>query len=203
MARFNSLLEWPIPEVTQTAIVRQFWDAQSNKTIHSYFQYYTEQCKIAYSINQGGMRDKTHQHIIDIVKGFKGNLTRQEIREETAKKNNAVNCGCTSDDLIDLGVRLALMLDVGELRNAYSGRKRLIWKDGQLKQFVRDVFPDTICQDHTGVKLSSSFTARSLNYVTGFKVELTTNLADHLRWRERDKTLSIFHHASFLQCQQG
>ncbi|KAL5333741.1 hypothetical protein BJX70DRAFT_403294 [Aspergillus crustosus] len=34
--------------------------------------------------------------------------------------------------------------------------------------------------------------------VAGFKVELTTNLSDHLRLRDADKTISIFHHASFL-----
>ncbi|RFU24413.1 hypothetical protein B7463_g11924, partial [Scytalidium lignicola] len=106
------------------------------------------------------------------------------------------------DTLIDLGVRLALMLDVGKLRNAYSGRERLIWRDGTLKEYVQDVFPDTAVLDHSGIKLSTLFTARNLNRVTGFRVELTTNLGDHLRWREGDKTVSIFHHASFLQCQQ-
>jgi len=106
------------------------------------------------------------------------------------------------DSSIDLAVRLVLMLDIGELRNAFSGRRRLIWVDGSLQEFVRDIFPDKKSLSHDGVKLGTPFTARNLDRVTGFRVELTTNLADHLRLRYEDKTVSMFHHASFLRCQQ-
>lgn len=102
---------------------------------------------------------------------------------------------------INLTVRLTLMLDVGELRHAFSGRRPLIWTDGSLQDFVRDIFSDKISLGHDGVRLGTIFTARNLDRVAGFRVELTTNLADHLRLRYDDRTVSIFHHASFLQCQ--
>jgi hypothetical protein len=94
------------------------------------------------------------------------------------------------------------MIDVGELRNAYSGRNRLIWRAGPLQEFLRDVFPDKILLDHGGMKLGTSLTARNLDRFGSFRVELTTNLVDHLRLRREDKTVSIFHHASFLHCHQ-
>lgn len=96
------------------------------------------------------------------------------------------------------------MIDVGALQNSFSGRRRLLWKegDGALKDFIREIFSDKPQSGHNGVKLGQSFTARTLDYIAGFRVELTADLVDHLRLRD-DKTVAIFHYASFLNSQQG
>jgi len=72
----------------------------------------------------------------------------------------------------------------------------------RFKKFVRNIFSDEISLSHGGIKLGAPLTARNLDRVTGFRIELTTNLADHLRLRYEDRTVSMFHHASFLRCQR-
>ncbi|KAF2805400.1 uncharacterized protein BDZ99DRAFT_490508 [Mytilinidion resinicola] len=95
------------------------------------------------------------------------------------------------------------MLDVGDFRNAFSGRRRLLWTDGTLTEFVHSIFRPESILTNEGIKLDALFTARNLDRIAGFKVELTTNLADHLSFRDSDSTVMVFHHASFLKRQQG
>ncbi|RDW58355.1 hypothetical protein BP5796_12285 [Coleophoma crateriformis] len=132
---------------------------------------------------------------------MRNGLSREEIEMNLSQKFPGHGSKDVLSNSIDLVVRLILMLDVGELRNAYSGRNRLIWKDGLLQDYVRHVFSDNVSLIHDGIKLGTMFTARSLDQVAGFGVNLTTNLADHLRLRHEDRAVTIFHHASFLQCQ--
>lgn len=200
----GSLLEYPIPATTQQRIIKGLWDTADYESLHPYFQYYTEQCRIAFHVHGRQLPAKTHQYILDIATHFKDGLARQAIRQNLAAKFQAEHTGLedTFDNSIDLAVRLVFMLDIGELRNAFSGRRRLVWIEGSLQEFVRDIFSDKISLGHEGIKLGIQFTARNLDRVTGFRVELTTHLADHLRLRYEDRTVSMFHHVSFLRCQQ-
>ncbi|KUJ15717.1 uncharacterized protein LY89DRAFT_564138, partial [Mollisia scopiformis] len=170
-----------------------------------YFQYYTEQCRIAFHVHGRKISANTHQQVLDIVSSFQDGSCRKTILRNLVGNYNTggtTESEDTFESSIDLAVRLALMLDVGELRNAFSGRRRLIWSEGSIQDFVRDIFSENVTLSHEGIKLGTSFTARNLDRVTGFRVELTTNLADHLRLRYEDRTVSIFHHASFLKCQK-
>jgi len=200
----GSLLECLIPAATQKQIVEHLWGTTNYEALRPYFQYYTEQCRIAFHVHGRQMPARTHQYILDIATYFQDGLARHAIQQALLSQYQEANA--TDSDMfnssIDLAVRLILMLDVGELRNAFSGRRRLIWNDGSLQNFVREIFPDRLSSGHKGVKLGTTFTTRNLGRITGFRVELTTNLADHLRLRDEDRTVSIFHHASFLQCQQ-
>lgn len=56
--------------------------------------------------------------------------------------------------------------------------------------------------NQSGLKLGREFNVSSMVRIAGFNIELTTNLADHLRLRDADRTVMIFHHASFLGSQQ-
>jgi hypothetical protein len=205
----GSLLEFPIPTATQNQIAKGLWDTPDYETLRPYFQYYTEQCRIAFHVSGRQIPVKTHQQIIDIGTHFQNGLSRDAIVADLVSKRPAdyeANTECENfDDIfkssIDLALRLILMLDVGELRNAFSGRRRLIWNEGSVQEFVRDIFSDKISLGHDGVRLGTQFTARNLKRYTRFRIELTTNLADHLRLRYEDRTVSIFHHASFLRCQ--
>ena len=213
MSLRSSILSYPIPAKTQQLIINAIWDTASCGGVEHlkapYFQYYTEQCRIASHVHGSNLQAKSHQDILDIISYIQKGLTRHnlvvQLFEKRNEKASPEEVGMLQDSIhgsIDLAARLALMLDIGELRNAFSGRKRLIWNEGALQDFVYDVFPDKILLGHEAIKLGTSFTARNLNRITGFKVELTTNLADHLRFRYEDRTVSIFHHASFLRYQR-
>ncbi|RYP10746.1 hypothetical protein DL765_008014 [Monosporascus sp. GIB2] len=56
---------------------------------------------------------------------------------------------------------------------------------------------------HSNEKFGIVFNARNLERIAGFKVKLTTNLADHLLLRAEVKTVTVFHHATFLRRQQN
>ena len=158
------------------------------------------------------MRKKCHQEIIDIADRLRTDICREDVHqyltaddhEDTRMtvKEPAAKTDETSEGIIDLAVRILLMLDVGELPNTISGRRQLVWDHGRpLREFVKDTFPERVTLGHDGLRLGPDFTARNLDRMTGFKVELTTNLADHLRFTHENKTVSIFYHASFLQCE--
>ena len=209
MSLTSSLLSHPIPAATQELIARSLWNSTDYKilniSLYPYFQYYTEQCRIAFQVYESHMQAKTHQDVLKIVQYFQEGIARETIQQllfaESHVDKSSEGHKAIFDSSIDLAARLAFMLDIGELRNAFSGRRRLIWIKGTVQGFVEDIFADQAVLEHEGIKLGTAFTARNLNLVAGLRIELTTNLADHLRLRNEDRTVSIFHHASFLRCQ--
>jgi hypothetical protein len=94
------------------------------------------------------------------------------------------------------------MLDIGEFQNGHSGRSSLLWVQGSLQDFVRETLSEATSLDDDGIKFETSFNIRRMVGIAGFKVELTSNLSDHLRFRDSDKTVKIFHHASFLEAHR-
>jgi len=56
-------------------------------------------------------------------------------------------------------------------------------------------------KDH--VKLEKIFNAMNLEHIAGIEVRWTSNLADHLRMRDDDKAVEIFHYATFLRLHQS
>jgi hypothetical protein len=201
----GSLLEYPIPAETQARILKSLWDTATYAPLNPFFQYYTEQCRIAFHAHGRQMWAKSHQQILDLASHLQNGIVRQDLKPCLLLHRDGQSPSegeGTFDASVDLAVRLILMIDIGELRNAFSGRRRLIWVEGSLQDFVNDIFLDKVSLSHDGIRLGTPFTARNLDRVTGFRVELTTNLADHLRLRYEDRTVSMFHHASFLRCQQ-
>jgi hypothetical protein len=94
------------------------------------------------------------------------------------------------------------MLDVGEFQNAYSGRKKLLWVEGSLNEFVQETLTQATSLDHDMIRFDSAFKVCNMVRIAGFRVELTCNLSDHLRLRDIDKTVTVFHHASFLMAHR-
>lgn len=204
MSLDDSILKCPIPVAVQEQISRNLWGAPASIASRSYFNYYTDQCRTACQICSGQLTSMQHQDVVDIARDLNNGLTRFDIkerREHLFAKEEKTASDEAIESSIDLSVRLALMLDVGEMRNAFSGRKQLLWTSGSLADLVRDTFQPQTALSHDGIKLGGVFTARNLERIAGLNVELTTNLADHLRFRD-DRTITIFHHASFLKCQQ-
>ncbi|EED15536.1 hypothetical protein TSTA_049740 [Talaromyces stipitatus ATCC 10500] len=57
----------------------------------------------------------------------------------------------------DLIVRLICMLDVGKFRNAYSGRRNLVWRKWNFEAFVKEIFSEDIQLEHDKIKLGPLF----------------------------------------------
>jgi hypothetical protein len=167
-----------------------------------FFKYLTSQCYQASHFTS----IKTYSQLLEIAADLKNEGSRADILKRLVA--SSVTDGdddfeemCESS--IDLVVRSLLMLDVGAMRHAYTGRRPLLWRNGTLQDFIKLIFPSSQILDHSGLKLGSTFTARNLDKIAGIKIRWTPNLADHLRVTESDdcQTLSIFHHSSFLQYQ--
>ncbi|KAI4860513.1 hypothetical protein F4820DRAFT_461627 [Hypoxylon rubiginosum] len=93
------------------------------------------------------------------------------------------------------------MMDVGVFDNVYTGRGNVTWTTGTLTDFLKRLGLFNACPviPCLGVKLESSFHVCNIERIAGLKVQLTTNLHDHLLLREDIRTVFVFHHAAFLQ----
>ncbi|KAL4804614.1 hypothetical protein BDV18DRAFT_161708 [Aspergillus unguis] len=207
MALKRSFLDSPIAASTQSELASCFWGTATPELEHlrPYFQYYTEQCRIVFQSHKARLPLKTHEDIARIAEDILDNIPRSAVKERLLAKYDVQEASTEDvlDACIDLAVRLVFMLDVGEFPNAFSGRKKLVWGGGSIQDFLSDeIFTDSLPLDHSSVKLSGGFNVVNLVRIAGFHVELTTNLADHLRLRDTDKTVTIFHHASFLNHQR-
>jgi hypothetical protein len=104
--------------------------------------------------------------------------------------------------LVALAVRLFLMIDIGELKFGFHGRKQLTWDEGSLDSWVHKHFNTAQTLHNEHVKLEKIFTARNLVRIGGFEIEWTNNLADHLRiLNDEDKKIALFSNVSFLEAQ--
>lgn len=147
---------------------------------------------------------KKHQDLVDIITHILANISRSDTKQRLIEKYDAADgrLDDTLDASIDLAVRLVFMLDVGEFPNAFSGRRKLVWLNGSIQEFMQQTFPVQRKLNHSGLKLGREFNVSSMVRIAGFNIELTTNLADHLRLRDADRTVMIFHHVWFLRSQQ-
>ncbi len=202
MSLSASILEHPVPKANQEQVVQLLSGATApNQTVslQAYFSYYTEQCRTAHHAC-AGLGVKTHQEVVDLSTKLASASTRAEIVADLVNKQPVGSQPGKSDYIesaVDLAVRLMLMVDVGEFQGAgvFMAGKRLLWAQGTLTEFVHSLFSPQATERG---KVSALFTARNLSRIAGFKVELTTNLADHLRFRDSDMTVTVFHHATFL-----
>ncbi|KAJ0423242.1 hypothetical protein BJY00DRAFT_59252 [Aspergillus carlsbadensis] len=207
MALQKSILEHPIPLDTQEAIAVRFWGSKGFKLEHlaPYFQYYTEQCRIIYLSLKSSLPLKTHCDILEIASDVLSGLPRSEVKESLVARYTNLDQDSEEivDACIDLTVRLVFMLDVGHLRNTFTGRPKLVWGTGSIHEFMRLEFPESHSNHNSTIRLQKGFHIYNMVRIAGFRIELTTNLLEHLQLRDQDQTVTIFHHASFLHSQQG
>jgi hypothetical protein len=193
-----------VPLTVQDLIREHFWASKTTHSLQSYFSYFTQQSRIALQGCSSHLTVRTYQDIVDIASDMLLGSPRAEVKERLLARKAGQGVDQSEEALnasIDLAVRLVVMIEVGEWRNAFSGRHCLIWTDGSLSEFVHSVFLRRPQLGHEGVKLDKAFKACNLLRIAGVRVELTTNLWDHLRFRDDTRTVGIFHHASFLKCQ--
>ncbi|KAG5657318.1 hypothetical protein KAF25_005882 [Fusarium avenaceum] len=166
-------------------------------SLNCYFKYYVEQCEII-ALHEGGIHAsvETHQDIITIAQLARAPKTPDEIRSQVCKGNGA------HDHSIDLASRLLTMVEFGNLSYAFSGSRKVEWLDGSLQDLLNGLFRPAPVLGHQNVKLDKIFNALNLGTIAGIDIIWTNNLADHLRLMNDDKSVAIFHHASFIKRQQ-
>jgi hypothetical protein len=172
----------------------------------SYFEYYrkaVDECSAHSTV-------MTHEDIVNVVILLKQpnttgdaieiTLGKQISDEEVEDSYEVIN------DSINLALRLLLMMPTGVFAStgrpiALSGETKLDWKDGTVSELVNnELSPQDSMKEN--VKLEKIFNARNLERIAGIKIRWTSNLADHLRMRDDDKAVEIFHYASFLKFHQ-
>lgn len=193
----------PLQPSTERTIADVFWAAIPKQIAEAYWKFFTDECRRALQNNGQHVLAHTHQDILDIVVSLKANVSRDVVRARlrpkfTRKHPNELSL---MDRSIDLAASLLLMMDFGHIQHGLSGRQRLHWIDGTLKDCVRLGVESSPCLGHEGIRLQRSFTVLSLVRIAGLEIVPTTNLLDHLRLLQDDKKLYIFHHASFLKVQ--
>lgn len=202
----------PTSPAATLELLTQLWSCGASSKLdnheldlEAYFAYHKKQC--CHALHNGGrhISTRTHRDILDIAEDLEEGLSRETIRERLSLKladPKPVNENELLDSSVDLTARLVSMMDIGVLQYGFSGRRELVWNQGTLKDFVNGYFnvPVMLRQD---IKLENTFNARNLGRIAGIKIVWTDNLADHLRMiDDEDKKVAIFHHASFLKCQQ-
>ncbi|KAF2251726.1 hypothetical protein BU26DRAFT_242284 [Trematosphaeria pertusa] len=207
-----SLLE-PLSASTKSAVIDAFWGpipARLSRScddcqLEQFWEFYTKECE--HALHDGGRHVfvRTHQDILDIVALLKKQRSRDEIRDFLRWK--LTNVYPNEDELLDCSIDLAagllLMIDFGHLHYGFSGRLRLNWTKGPLKDCLERHFCEAPVLGHQGVKLQRVFNALNLQRIAGVDIIPTDNLADHLRLTDDDTKLYIFHHASVLKCQSA
>ncbi|KAJ4333706.1 hypothetical protein N0V95_009358 [Ascochyta clinopodiicola] len=198
-----SLLD-PLQPSTQLAIVEKFWDVNLVPEVsQAYWVFYSEECDRALQDDGRYVLARTVQDVLDAVVSLKADHFRENTRNVLRDKFTKAHPNELEliDRSIDLSATLLLMMDFGSARHVFSGRRRLNWVDGTLRDCVASAFDSTPTLDHKGIKLQRTFSAQSLVQLAGVQLVPTTNLLDHLRLTNNDTQLHVFHHASFLKNQ--
>lgn len=207
-------------------IIKDFWgsdalsvDSRRSLSLQgdSYFRYHEEQFRLATHNGRQFRSVATYGNLVDVVQQLRDEtLDRNTVRQWFRKRLEMDDSRCDSwqtvstdgsdplddidelaDEVINLAMRLWLMLPIGGFRQVCGPERALEWENGSVEDFLKQQFP----KQH-GPKESASlekvFNARNLKRLGGIRIVWTNNLADHLRLRDDDTKVSVFHHATFL-----
>jgi hypothetical protein len=199
----------PLSREAKQAILSTFFDyevtsQQAQKLGESYFRYYQ------HSFKNSGLDcfQAGQEKICDLVGLLKRPDTTRASIETLLKKLFSEENGDDGDaeilrDSLNLAIRLLFMIPIGPFLATgraitVSGETYLPWKEGTIIELVSTgISPQTSMKER--VRLEKGFNARNLNRIAGIEVRWTSNLADHLRMRDDDTAVEIFHYASFLR----
>jgi len=202
----GKLSQAPLPLAIRCAIFNKMWNlnwtemecCSSEDELAAYFRYYEAQC-VGLTRGRGCFVVQNHKHLLKIV----GYIQNPNVSYDSIVNLVRLDHPGVDDSLISVSIfiaaRIWLMLEIGEIKYSVTpGQRPILWQSGTLKQRVRDHFKPS--SDSTDmIKLPKTFNAMQLNKVSGIKIVWTNNLADHLRMRDDDTKVTIFHQASFLR----
>lgn len=178
-------------------------------SIHIYQQEYQEnQCSYAAYFSHwyeehcndrtGAISMTTHSILLDIVRLVRdGNEDRESIQSKV-KATLPTYSEESINVLISLAARLWTMSCIGEIRQCLTLGQTLTWQQNSLSQLLSSRFaPNPASKED--VVLLKSFHALSCEKVAGIKICWTSNILDHLKMTDDDRTVHIFHHTAFLE----
>ncbi|WQF79167.1 hypothetical protein CDEST_04181 [Colletotrichum destructivum] len=201
-----------LPLAVRQSILSQFWEAcqpdlSQMPNMQPYFEYHSARCR--QFLHNGGIHvtAKKHSELIGVSKRILGEVPKETLVASITKERT----GSERPDPERVGNTLALcaslllMTNVRGHRYGVSGSNLLDWTaDETLKGSVESHFARQRPVLQSGnTRLSRLFTARNLSRVGGMNVKWTTNLVDHLILADDDRTVFLFHCASFLKFQKS
>lgn len=170
----------------------------------SYWNFYVKEC--THALHDGGrhIAIRKHADVVEIATQLQAGFTKAEIKDIIRTKLTSPHKN--EDEILENSVNLVstllLMTHCGTFSHGFSGRTELQWVQGSLGQHVAHYFAEPQRLNHEGVKLEKNFTGPNLDRIAGLEIVWTDNLIDHLRMSDDDTKVHIFHHATFLECQQ-
>lgn len=200
------LRENNLPQHVQALIAQEIFGTVDISQLRPYFRYYSRQCKSMFTMatmHGQPLPVANHAELLGLIQKIRLRVPHAKIKENLIADHPSSVENLVHNS-IDLCLRLLLMIDVGSFEYAYTGRDTITWTAGTIEDLLgtMDLFsnrPELPCD---GLRLENSFNVMNIERFAGFEVRLTTNLKDHLLVREDTKTVTIFHHAAFLQHQR-
>jgi hypothetical protein len=203
-------LQFPLPPEIKRAIIDAIFDCTSDVielSSEGYFSYYRK----VVEDSPAHLIPETHKEIVALLSLFKSPEATRDSIENVLRERLAGQEPEDQEEIVKnwvtFAVRLLLMIPTGPLFTVnrsitINGETRLNWKDGTLQDLV---VKELVCQPvlEESVKLEKIFNARNLERIAGIHVRWTSNIADHLRMRDDDTAVEIFHYASFLRFHQN
>ncbi len=210
----NSLLQ-----ETKEALLSALWDyrikdldidgadASSDpiQRFDAYFTYYWQQCDLIGCHDNGEFSSvSTHRDVARVVELLKRGLDRDEVLQQLPALLGS-RTASQHDNSIDLAARVLLMIKFGEMRHEMLGGRPVLWRSGSgsLQDLMHRYFTTDQALGHERVKLEKNFNAVHINLIAGVGIRWVDNLADHLKLIHDDTILCVFHHVSFLRCQEN
>lgn len=196
--------EFPLALSAKTQLLDALFLCNQDDSEQPYFRFYEREVQNV----RPDSPTSSHTHIAALINLVRTS-TRAEIEAHIANRLTATELEKSCEiigDAINLAIRLLLMVSTTRFKvmgQAYiSGETKLDWTTGTIKEFCDTelVRPQTEMEEV--VKLEKAFNARSLERIGGIKIRWTSNIVDHLRMRDDDKAVEIFHYASFLSFQK-
>lgn len=160
----------------------------------------------SYLAHELGIQDraKDNHFVLDVARLLRSNVTHKEVVGKVGQRLSATITQVPSEyreEVVYFAARLLVMINVGRFMSEAHTRRNVPWGSSSLSACVQEHFAEAPKMSCEGGKLPRAFNAWTIETVGGIRVKFTDNLADHLLLVEDDSAVLLFHHASFLECQ--
>lgn len=194
-------------EILSTFFNYETTPLQAQQLGESYFRHYCHSLRSS-GLECSSVRQERIFGIIDLLKQADTNRTNivSRVKKQYSEEDGDDDDAEIVRDSLNLAIRLLLMIPIGPFLATggaitVSGETYSPWREGTIAEFVSTVFaPRNAMRER--VRLEKGFNARNLKRIAGIEIRWTSNLADHLRMRDDDTAVELFHYASFLRFHQ-
>jgi len=178
------------------------WDRRPNhkyedSDMDAYLNYYQRQWDY-YRSEQGLSIFQNFGDFAKVVEQIKNSVTPGDIISELEDEHQGKGYAkVVFRDSVELAARTLTMVRVGDPELTWAEKESL--RHFLDRQFSKD--PVLNCENTT--LMNKAFDAWAIENWGGILIELTDNLADHLRLVRNGSAVLVFHHVSFLEYQDS